>query len=77
MENNNLYKFYKGKKVLITGGLGFLGSSLAIELVKLGAKVTIIDSLIDGYGGNLFNIDPIKNKIELNISDVRDRYSMN
>ncbi len=77
MENNNLYKFYKGKKVLITGGLGFLGSSLAIELVKLGAKVTIIDSLIDGYGGNLFNIEPIKNKIELNISDVRDRYSMN
>lgn len=69
--------FYKNKKVLITGGLGFIGSTLAIELVKFGAKVTIIDSLVPQYGGNLFNIDPIKNKVNINISDVRDRYSMN
>ena len=68
---------YKNKKVLITGGLGFIGSTLAIELVKYGAKVTIIDSLVPQYGGNLFNIDPVKNKVKINISDVRDRHSMN
>ena len=68
---------YKNKKVLITGGLGFIGSTLAIELVKYGAKVTIIDSLVPQYGGNLFNIDPVKNKVNINISDVRDRHSMN
>ena len=69
--------FYKNKKVLVTGGLGFIGSTLCIELVKLGADVTLIDSLVPDYGGNLFNIDPIKNKVKVNISDVRDRYSMN
>lgn len=69
--------FYYNKKVLITGGLGFIGSTLAIKLVDLGAKVTIIDSMIDEYGGNLFNIEPVKNKVIVNISDVRDKYSIN
>lgn len=69
--------FYANKKVLVTGGLGFIGSTLSIELVKLGADVTIIDSLIPEYGGNLFNIEPVKNKVKVNISDVRDRDSMN
>ncbi|MDD2437425.1 MAG: NAD-dependent epimerase/dehydratase family protein [Massilibacteroides sp.] len=67
--------FFK-KKVLISGGLGFLGSNLAIKLVELGAKVTIIDSLIPEYGGNLWNINPIKDKVTVNISDVRDEHSM-
>lgn len=71
-----LEKFYQGKNVLITGGLGFIGSSLAIELVKYGADVTLVDSLIDQYGGNLFNIEPIKDKIKVNIADVRDEHSM-
>ncbi len=62
---------------MITGGLGFIGSTLSIKLVKLGAKVTIIDSLISDYGGNPFNINPVKNKVKFNVSDVRDRYSMN
>jgi UDP-glucose 4-epimerase len=70
-------KSYKGKNVLITGGLGFIGSNLAIKLVELGANVTIIDSLIQDYGGNLFNIEPVKTKVKINISDVRDRHSMN
>jgi len=69
--------FYKDKNVLITGGLGFIGSTLAIELVKFGSKVTIIDSLVPGYGGNLFNIQNIEDKVKVNVSDVRDRYSMN
>lgn len=68
---------FKNKSTLITGGLGFIGSNLAIELVKLGAKVTIIDSLVPNYGGNLFNIQPVINKVKVNISDVRDRHSMN
>lgn len=67
---------YRGKKILITGGLGFIGSNLAIRLVKLKAKVLIIDSLIPKYGGNWFNIEPIKNKVRVNISDIRDRYSL-
>lgn len=68
---------YSRKEVLITGGLGFLGSSLAIRLASLGARVTVIDSLIPEYGGNLFNIDPMKDVIRVNIFDVRDRSSIN
>jgi len=66
----------KGKKVLITGGLGFIGSNLAIRLTEIGADVTLVDSLVPEYGGNLFNIETIKNKIKINISDVRDSYSI-
>ncbi|MCE1246846.1 MAG: GDP-mannose 4,6-dehydratase [Firmicutes bacterium] len=69
--------FYRGKKILITGGLGFLGSNLAIALVKLGAEVTIQDALLELYGGNTFNIEPIKDKVELHISDIRDEASVN
>jgi UDP-glucose 4-epimerase len=68
---------YDHKKVLITGGLGFIGSTLAVKLVELGADVTIIDSLIPDYGGNLFNVDQVMDKVRVNISDVRDQNSMN
>ncbi|MFH1507290.1 MAG: NAD-dependent epimerase/dehydratase family protein [Candidatus Omnitrophota bacterium] len=68
---------YKNKKVLITGGLGFIGSNLAIRLAGLGAEVTLIDSMISQYGGNKFNIIDIKDKVHINYSDVRDGYSMN
>lgn len=68
--------FYENKKILITGGLGFIGSNLAKVLVNQGAKVTLIDSLIPQYGGNTFNIDDIKNEVVINISDVRDTYAM-
>ena len=67
---------FRGKNVLITGGAGFIGSNLAIKLVELEANVTIIDSFIPEYGGNLFNLEPIKNEVKLNISDVRDEHSM-
>lgn len=72
----NLPGFYKNKNVLITGGLGFIGSTLARELVALGAKVTLVDSLIPDYGGNLFNIHGIEKKVTVNIADVRDEHSM-
>jgi UDP-glucose 4-epimerase len=64
------------KKILITGGLGFIGSSLAHRLVNVGADVTLVDSLIPQYGGNLFNVAGIEDRTRINISDVRDEYSM-
>ena len=69
-------KFFEKSKVLITGGLGFIGSSLTHRLVEMGAAITIIDSLIPEYGGNMFNIHGIEDKVKVNISDVRDRSSM-
>lgn len=67
---------FAGKKVLITGGLGFIGSNLAHRLNELGADVLLIDSLVPEYGGNLFNIDGIADEVQVNISDVRDPHSM-
>lgn len=67
---------YSKKKILITGGLGFIGSNLARALVGQGADVTLVDSLIPKYGGNLFNIADIRDKVELNICDVRDPHAM-
>jgi UDP-glucose 4-epimerase len=67
---------FEGAEILITGGLGFIGSSLARRLVLAGARVTIIDSLIPEYGGNLFNVEDIKDKVRINISDVRDPHAM-
>lgn len=63
---------FDGKTILITGGLGFIGSNLAIALVKDGAKVTILDNLTPGLGGNVFNIEPIKKKTTIIHGDVRD-----
>ena len=67
---------YENKEILITGGLGFIGSNLARALVAQGAKVTLVDSLIPLYGGNIFNIDDIRNKVTVNLSDVRDPVAM-
>jgi UDP-glucose 4-epimerase len=67
---------YRGKKVMITGGLGFIGSNLAHRLAGWGADVLIVDSLIPDYGGNLFNVEDIKDRVRINIADIRDRSSM-
>lgn len=69
-------KIFKKKNVIISGGLGFIGSNLAIRLVSFGANVTILDSLISEYGGNLRNVENVKNDLRINISDVRDEYSL-
>jgi UDP-glucose 4-epimerase len=66
---------FSGKKVLITGGLGFIGSNLARRLVALGAEVTLADSLIPQYGGNMQNIADIQDKLTVNVCDVRDRFA--
>lgn len=63
-------------RVLITGGIGFIGSNLARRLVTSGAEVTLVDSLIPEYGGNLHNISDLVDRVRVNISDVRDPHSM-
>ncbi len=67
---------YRDKSILITGGLGFIGSNLARRLVDAGSRVTLVDSLIPEYGGNLHNIAGIADRVRVNISDVRDEYAM-
>jgi UDP-glucose 4-epimerase len=69
-------KQFQGKNVLITGGIGFIGSNLAHRLVTLGANVLLVDSLIPEYGGNMFNIADIRDQVQVNIADVRDEYGM-
>jgi UDP-glucose 4-epimerase len=69
-------EFYKGRRVMITGGLGFIGSNLARQLVALGADVLLLDSLLPDYGGNLFNIDDIADRVRVNIADVRMQSTM-
>jgi len=70
-------EFYRDRPVLITGGLGFIGSNLARQLVALGARVLIVDSLIPDYGGNLFNISGIEERVRVNIADIRQQSTMN
>ena len=67
---------FHDKKILITGGLGFIGSALARKLVHQGADVTLVDSMIPEFGGNYFNIHDIRDQVKVNISDVRDVSSM-
>jgi len=70
-------QFYRGRKVMITGGLGFIGSNLARRLVELDADVLLVDSLIPDYGGNLFNIDGVADRVRVNIADIRQQSTMN
>ena len=70
-------KGFSGKKALITGGLGFIGSNLARKLLELECKVTVVDSLIPEYGGNLRNVEGIRDKICINLTDIRDNCSIN
>ena len=63
---------YAGKSVLVTGGLGFIGSNLAIRLVELGAEVTVVDSLLPELGGNRFNLAPVETRVRVSTADLRD-----
>jgi UDP-glucose 4-epimerase len=67
---------FGGRRALVTGGLGFIGSHLARELVSAGAKVVLVDSLIPEYGGSLRNIAGLEDHVHVNISDVRDEHSL-
>ncbi len=70
-------QFYRDRRVMVTGGLGFIGSNLARQLATLGARVLLVDSLIPEYGGNLFNISGIDHLVRVNIADVRQQSTMN
>jgi UDP-glucose 4-epimerase len=65
-----------GAKILITGGLGLIGSTLAKRLVGAGAEVLIVDSLNVNFGGNLFNIAEFQDRVRVNISDIRDTHGL-
>jgi UDP-glucose 4-epimerase len=67
---------FKGRRILILGGLGFLGSSLAVRLSQLGADVTLVDAMIEEYGGNLFNVHAVRDAVRINYCDIRDRAAM-
>jgi UDP-glucose 4-epimerase len=69
-------KTLSGARVLVTGGLGFIGSSLARRLVEQGADVTLCDAMIEGYGGNDANVREIRDRVTLEHSDVRDAGAM-
>jgi len=69
-------EFYAGKRVLVTGGVGFIGSNLALSLVECGAEVVLVDSMLPAYGASLRNVEPVRDRLRINFSDVRDRHSM-
>ena len=68
--------YYRGRRVLVTGGLGFIGSNLARRLVDVGADVLVVDSMIPEYGGNLFNLSGVEDRLRINIGDVRNETIM-
>ena len=76
MQTTEEHEAFAGTRILISGGAGFIGSNLARRLVALDADVTLVDSLIPEYGGNLFNLSGIESRVRLNVADVRDEHSM-
>ncbi|HLI22654.1 MAG TPA: NAD-dependent epimerase/dehydratase family protein [Stellaceae bacterium] len=71
-----IFPEFRGARAVVTGGLGFIGSNLAARLVALGAEVTLIDNLMPNYGGNRFNVAPIREQVRVEITDIRDAEHM-
>jgi UDP-glucose 4-epimerase len=67
---------YAGSRVMVTGGLGFIGSNLALRLAAEGAEVVILDNLMPDYGGNMANIAGFGDRLRVNIADLRDRQAL-
>jgi len=74
--SNDIKNAFTGKNVLVTGGVGFIGSNCALRLTELGANVTIVDSMVPDCGGNLFNISPIKDRVSISFTDIGDESSI-
>jgi nucleoside-diphosphate-sugar epimerase len=64
--------FYRGLKVMVTGGLGFIGSNLARRLVRLGANVVVVDAMIANFGGNLANLADCRDRLQIEIVNVSE-----
>ena len=73
---DSLRSRFEGSRALVTGGLGFIGSNLAISLVDLGVDVSISDPMLPGYGANLFNIEHVKSRVKVSGGDIRDAAAM-
>src|SRR5690348_10677144 len=76
VSSDSRYEAFRDRPVLITGGVGLIGSALARRLVGLGAAVTLVDSMIPDYGGNFANIADIQDQVRVNIADIRDPHAM-
>src|SRR5687767_5588739 len=61
----------EGARCVVTGGLGFIGSGVALRLHAAGARVTVVDGLVEGHGGNLDNLAGAED-IEVVVADVGD-----
>ncbi len=72
----DLASSFLGRRILITGGLGFIGSNLARALVTAGARVTVVDSLVATHGGSWSNVEGIEEELEVYELDVRDTESL-
>ncbi len=68
---------YRDRRVMVIGGLGFIGSNLARRLVALGARVLIVDSLVPDHGGNFYNVADVLDKLTVNVADIRDQHAIN
>ncbi len=75
--NTGYLSYYRGRRVMVTGGLGFIGSNLVHQLVHAGADILVVDAMNPDYGGNLFNIEGVRDSVRVDISDVRNEASMN
>ncbi|HYM03131.1 MAG TPA: NAD-dependent epimerase/dehydratase family protein [Stellaceae bacterium] len=75
-QSADLKSTFSGARVMITGGLGFIGSTLAVRLVELGADVLLVDNLFPEYGGNTANIADIQHDVSVEITDIRDVRAM-
>jgi UDP-glucose 4-epimerase len=68
--------FYRGLKVMVTGGLGFIGSNLARRLLELGAQVSVVDALVANFGGNPANLRDVADRLQIHIVNLSDRQSI-
>src|SRR5213596_1521466 len=78
LQTTSIHDAYRERSVLITGGLGFIGSNLARRLIEIGdVEVILVDALVPDQGGNYFNIETIKDRVKLHIANIGDDYAVN